>query len=182
MLVSASSLARVARLSILLILVVAALAGVATQPRARAADPSPMPVASGAPVASEAPKTMCDSASDLALYIGFLRDQSIKEDGLLPMLVGAAAAISEARTLAGLVNETYRPLVDGLLTSLEDLQTAVRGFRDQGTVGAGLMQLGKAVTGVGTAMDSLMASLREPCLVEMPGASVLPTASASPAA
>jgi len=179
---SASSLARVTRPSIVLILVVAALAGGVTQPRVRAADPSAGPVASGSPVATEAPKTMCESASDLRLYIGFLRDQSIKEDGLLPVLVGAVASISEARTLAGLVNETYRPLVDDLVASLEDLQTAVRGFRDQGTVGAGLVQLGEAITGVGTAMDALSGALREPCPVEAPGASGLPAASASPVA
>ena len=179
---SVSFLARVARPSIALILVVAALAGVTTQPPVRAADPSAEPVASSAPVASVAPKTMCESVSDLRLYVGFLRGLSIKEDGVLPVLVGAAASISEARTLAGLVSETYRPLVDDLVASLDSLQTAVRGFRDQGTLGSGLVQLGVAITGVGSAMDALSTALREPCPVEAPSASGLPAASASPAA
>jgi hypothetical protein len=179
---SVSSLARIARPSMVLILVVAALAGGVTQPRARAADPSPEPVASGAPISSEASKTMCESVSDLRLYIEFLQDESTRDNGLLPVLVGAVAAISEGRTLAGLVSETYRPLVDDLVTSLEDLRTAVRGFRDQGTVGSGLVGLGEAITGIGTALDTLSAALREPCPVEAPGASAMPAASASPAA
>jgi hypothetical protein len=178
---SASSLARVARSSIVLTLVVALAVG-ATQPRVRAADPSAAPVASGSPLASETPKTMCQSLSDLRLYIGFLREQSVTDDGVLPILVGAVAATSEARTLAGLVNETYRPLVDALVDSLSGLQTAVRGFRDQGTVGAGIVQLGVAIAGIGTAMDALSAAMREPCPVEAPGASGLPAASPSPVA
>ena len=125
---------------------------------------------------------MCESVSDLRLYVGFTRDQSVKEDGLLPVLVGVVASISEARTLAGLVDETYRPLVDDLIASLEDLHTAVRGFRDQGTVGAGLVQLGEGITSVGATMDALSAALREPCPVEAPGASGPPAASASPVA
>jgi hypothetical protein len=173
---------RVARPSIALILVVAALAGGATQPRVRAADPSAGPAASGSPVASEAPKTMCESMSDLGLYIGFMRDQSTKDDALLAVLVGAVASLGEARTLAGLVGETYRPLVDDLVASLQDLRTAVRGFRDQGTVGAGLVPVGEAITRIGTAMDTLSVALHEPCPVEAPGSSGMPAASPSPVA
>ena len=123
---------------------------------------------------------MCESAADLRLYIGFLRDQSIRDD-VVPVLVGAAASLYEARTLAGLVSDTYRPLVDDLVRSLSDLVAAVRGFRDQGTVGAGLVQIGEAISGVGTAMDALSVALREPCPVESPGPSVLIVPSASPA-
>lgn len=173
---------RVARPFIVLLLVVTALAGGATHARVRAADPSAEPAASGAPADPGAPKTLCESASDLRLYVGFLRDQSISEDGFLAVTVGAVASISEARTLAGLVGETYRPLVDDLIVSLGDLQTAVRGFRDQGSVGGGLVQLGEAITSVGTAMDALSIALREPCPVETPAASEAPLASASPAA
>ena len=166
----------------LFLLITAASIGGATQPYARAADVSPAPIASVAPVASEAPKTMCESLSDLRLYVGFLRDQSIKEDGLLPVLVGAVASLSEARTLAGLVDEQYRPLVDDLVGSLQELGTSVRGFRDQGTVGAGLVQLGEAIAGVGATMDTLSVALSAPCPVDEPGASGQPAASASPGA
>ncbi len=179
---SAWSLARIARPSIMSLVVAVATIGGVTQPYARAEDASPVPVASASSVASEAPKTMCQSVSDLRLYIGFLRDQSIKEDGLLPVLVGAVASLSEARTLAGLVDEQYRPLADELVASLQDLGTAVRGFRGQGTVGAGLVQLGEAIAGVGAKMDTLSTALRAPCPVEEPGASGLPAASASPGA
>jgi hypothetical protein len=125
---------------------------------------------------------MCESLSDLRLYIGFVRDQSIDDGELLPMLVGAVAALSEARTLAGLVSETYRPLADNLIGSLQGLETAVRGFRDEETIGTGLEELGVAITGVGTAMDALAAALRDPCPAEPPDASAPPAASASPAA
>ncbi len=125
---------------------------------------------------------MCESAADLRLYVGFLRDQSIREDGLLPVLVGAVASLSEARRLSSLAGEIYRPLVNDLEASLTDLLTAVRRFRGQETIGAGLVTLGEAITGVGIAMDALSAGLREPCPGETPGASGLPAASASPGA
>jgi hypothetical protein len=124
---------------------------------------------------------MCESLANLRLYVGFVRDQSIRDDGLLPVLVGVVASLSEARTLAGLVRETYRPLVDDLVTSLTDLDSAVRMFFDQGTVGAGLVQLGGAITAVGEKLDTLAGAAREPCPAESPAPSPLPPASASPA-
>ena len=178
----ASLVTRVARPSVLFLLMLAALAGATMGPRVRAADASAVPGASASPSASEPSKTMCESVADLRLYVGFLRDQSIQEGGLVPVLVGAAASLSEARTLAGLVDQTYRPLVDDLIGSLQDLASAVREFRDQGTIGAGLVQLGQAIAGVGTAMDALSAALREPCPLESPAPSALPAPSASAAA
>jgi hypothetical protein len=106
---------------------------------------------------------MCESLADLRLYVGFLRDQSLDEDGLLPILVGAAASIAEARTLLPLVGDEYRPLVEALLGSLEDLRSAVRGFGEAGTVGTGLVQLGESIVEIGTSLDALSLALREPC-------------------
>ena len=129
-----------------------------------------------APTASQAPPTMCESLADLRLYVGFLRDQSLGDGGLLPILVGAAASIAEARTLLPLVGAEYQPLVEALLGSLEDLRSAVRGFRDAPTVGTGLVQVGESIVGIGTSLDALSIALREPC----PEAS--PAPAASPAA
>jgi hypothetical protein len=179
---SASILTRAARPSILLVLVLAALSATLMGERVRAADASAVPPVSASPIASEPAKTMCESAADLRLYVGFLRDQSLDEDGLVPILVGAAASLSEAHTLAGLVSDTYRPLVDDLVSALSDLVWAVRGFREQGTIGAGLVGLGDAITRVGTAMDALSGALREPCPIASPGPSTVPAASGSPAA
>jgi hypothetical protein len=116
---------------------------------------------------------MCQSLADLRLYVGFLREQSLDEDGLLPILVGAAASIAEARALLPLVGDEYRPLVEALLGSLEDLRTAVRGFGEAGTVGTGLVQVGESIVGIGTSLDALSLALREPC----PEASPAPMAS-----
>jgi hypothetical protein len=127
----------------------------------RAADPSPG--MTGVPTASEAPPTMCESLADLRLYVGFLRDQSLDEDGVLPILVGAVASLGEARRLAGLVGETYRPLVGDLIAALEELRSAVRGFGDAGTVGSGLVGVGEAIVRVGASMDVLSAAVQEPC-------------------
>jgi hypothetical protein len=145
-----------------------------------AADPSELPLASPSPLASEPAEAMCDSLANLRLYVGFVRDQSVKDDGLLPILVGVVASLSEAHTLAGLVGETYRPLADDLVTSLTNLKVAVRTLFDQGTIGAGLVQLGAAITDVGTKLDTLSAAIREPCPDESPSASPLPSPSASP--
>ena len=160
---SAWSLTRVSRPFVVVILVVTATIAGSMGSHVAAADPSGSPVTSAAPVPAEAPKTMCESASDLRLYVGFLKDQSLREDGIVPVLVGAVASLSEARTLAGLVGETYRPLVDDLIVSLQSLQGALRGFRDQPTVGAGLVQLGESISGIGVAMDALSVALSGPC-------------------
>lgn len=129
-----------------------------------------------APAATDAPPTMCESLADLRLYVGFLRDQSLDEDGLLPILVGAAASIAEARTLLPLVSEEYRPLVESLVGSLEDLRSAVRGFGDAGTVGTGLVQVGESIVSIGTSLDALSLALREPCPEASPAPVVSPTA------
>jgi hypothetical protein len=157
-----------------LVVAILALAGLASP--IAAADPSTAPAAPGSPVASDAPPTMCESFADLQLYVGFLRQQSVGEDGLLPILVGSVASLSEAQTLAGLVGEAYRPLVEDLATALADLRTSVRGLREADTVGSGLVGIGEAIVGVGARMDALGAALREPC----PEAS--PDPSGSPAA
>jgi hypothetical protein len=170
---------RGARPSIVLLLVlgILMLAGLAAP--TRAADPSAAPAAAGSPIASEAPQTMCGSVADLRLYLGFVRDQAANDGGLLPILVGTVASLGEARTLAGLVAETYRPLVDDLVAALQSLRTSIRGFSDAGTVGSGLVAVGEAIVDIGTRMDALSAALSEPC----PAASPAPSApAASPAA
>jgi hypothetical protein len=177
----ASLLIRVARSTMMLVLVVASLVGAAGSP-VLAQDPSVAPGVSMMPAASEPPKTMCESVADLRLYIRFLREQSLEDDGLVPVLVGAVASLAEARTLLGLIDETYRPLVDGLIGSLSALVSSIRELRDQGTLGAGLVQLGEAIVGVGTSMDALSRALREPCPLESPGASAPAAPSASPVA
>lgn len=116
---------------------------------------------------------MCESLADLRLYVGFLRGQSVSEDGMLPVLVGTVASLSEARTLAGLVGQTYRPLVDDLIGALAGLRSSLAGFGDAGTVGSGLVGVGEAIVAIGTRMDALSAALREPC----PAASPAPSAS-----
>jgi hypothetical protein len=131
------------------------------------------PAAAESPAASQAPPTMCEVLDDLRLYLGFVRDQAQGDGGLLPILVGTAASIAEARALLPLVGEEYRPLVQALLDSLEDLRTAVRGFGDAGTVGAGLVEIGESIVVIGTSLDALSIALRQPC----PEASPAPVAS-----
>jgi hypothetical protein len=123
---------------------------------------------------------MCESLADLRIYVGFLRDQSIGDDHLLPILVGVVASLSEARTLAGRVRETYRPLVDDLVSSLTNLEASARTFFDHGTIGSGLTQFGQAIADVGVKLDSLSSAVREPCPSASPAAP--PGSTASPAA
>ena len=105
----------------------------------------------------------CQSAENLRLIVEFMRETDTSEDGWVPLLVGAIAGLSEARTLAGLVGTTYQPLIDDLVTSLSDLRSTAEGLREQGTVGAQLEALGTAVAGVGSAMDALSVQLQTPC-------------------
>lgn len=151
-----------------------------------AADPSAAPLAAPSPTPTlTAAQRMCESAADLRLYIGFLRATSLSEDGVLPVLVGLAASVGEARRLVGLVDATYRPMVEDLVASLEELRASVRELRDQGTLGAGIASVGEAITAIGEAMDALSTALRAPCPIELPDGSAPPAASpassASPA-
>ena len=131
---------------------------------------------------------MCESAADLALYVGFLRSQSLSDDGLLPIVVGAVASLAEARRLAPLVADTYRPLLDDLVAGIEAVGTAARGLRDGETIGQGIADLGMSITELGVAMDALSVQLQTRCdlspTAEVPAASVAPApmVSASPAA
>jgi hypothetical protein len=179
---STSRLARFVQRSVLVSMVLTPVAIGALNAPVGAADPSPSPVVASSPAPTEPADAMCASVANLRLYVGFVRSQSIKDDGLLPVLVGVVASLSEARALAGLVSQTYRPLVDNLVTSLTDLETSVRTFFDQGTVGAGLVQLGGAIGAVGTQLDALSSAVKEPCPDGEPGPSMLPVPSASPSA
>lgn len=108
-------------------------------------------------------EAVCASADDLRLIVQFLRDTDTSVDGWLPILVGAIAGISEGRELLGLVDDTYRPLVDDLVVSLEGLLSITDELRGQETVGAQVATLGEAITAVGNAMDALTVAVREPC-------------------
>lgn len=144
-----------------------------------AADPSPEPVAAGSPgIAMPDDASLCRSADNLRLIIGFLRETSISEDGVVPVVVGVIAGLSEVQTLAGLLNATYRPLVDDLTSSLEALRTTVETIGELGTVGAQVAAIGEAVTAVGNAMDALSVALQSPCAV---GGEAPPEASLEPA-
>lgn len=141
-----------------------------------AADASPATSVTASPPPTAAPRTMCESLADLALYVGFVQDQSLDRDGLLPILVGAAASLAEAKALVPLVAETYRPLVEEFVAALGDLVTVARAGRD-GTLGTELARLGEAITRVGVALDALSLALRVPCPDAGPIASGVPAAS-----
>jgi hypothetical protein len=162
-------------------LVMAAVAATSAgfSPAAVAADPSPQPAAVGSPgVETAEGKTLCQSADDLRLIVGFLSETSISEEGVVPVVVGVIAGLSEARTLAGIVDETYRPLVEDLSGSLGDLRTTVETRGELATAGAQIAAIGEAITAVGNAMDALSVQLQTPCPV---ADQALPEASAEPA-
>jgi hypothetical protein len=161
--------------SSLLVVVLVAFVGMSLPARSLAADPSMDPVASGTPSPSQPPTSMCESLADLSLYVGFLRDQSLDEDGLLPILVGAMASLGEVRTLRPLVRDAYSPLIQELMSSLEEVATVARAGRD-GTLGMEVARLGEAITRAGLAMDALSVALREPCPSAVPGGPSAPPA------
>jgi hypothetical protein len=132
--------------------------------RVSAAEPSAEPGAIVSPVPSAAPaQTMCESASDLGLIIGFLRATSISEDGVVPTVVGAIAGLHEAQQLVGLVDASYRPYVEDLAASLQGLRTTIDGLGDQATLGAGIATIGESITAIGESMDALSVALSTPC-------------------
>jgi hypothetical protein len=178
----ATSRSRSARPTVLIAVILALMGAFAGIGPVHAQDASPAPgaasPAASVPADGAAGLTACQSAADLRLYVGFLRSQSLSEDGLVPILVGIAATVYEADRLLGLVDATYRPLVAELVASARALGTSVRELRASETIGAGLAQLGEAITRLGLAMDALSTALREPCPPDpSPVSSVAPAAS-----
>jgi hypothetical protein len=134
-----------------------------------AAEPSPAP--SGSPSESAAPalasvppgEAMCESVADLRLIVEFVQGTDIEADGWLPVFVGVVAGLSEARALLALVDETYRPLVEDLVSALESLFAIVDQLQGIESIGSRVAAVGAAITAVGGAMDELSVALREPC-------------------
>jgi hypothetical protein len=108
----------------------------------------------------------CQSASDLRLIIGFLRDTDPSVDGWAPVIVGVIAGLSEARQLAGFAGETYRPLVDDLIISFEGLRMTLDEVGGEATAGAQLAAVGEAITAIGNAMDALSVQLQTGCPID----------------
>ena len=145
-----------ARSLVVLFLFALSLVTVSVLPVAAQDEASPAPT----PTAAEA---ACDSASDLQLIIGFVIDSVEDEAGLLPVGIGVIAGIGEARDLLALVGETYRPLVEDLIISLQDLRDTIGELDELDTAGAKLAVIGEEITQIGLAMDSLATQLRTRC-------------------
>ena len=75
----------------------------------------------------------------------------------------AIAGLSEARQLASFVGETYRPLIDDLIISLEGLRMTLDEVGGEATAGAQLAAVGEAITAIGNAMDALSVQLQTGC-------------------
>lgn len=136
------------------------------EPAAQAAEASPEPAASPAPTIAPtiAPaEALCESAADLRLIIEFLQQADASEDGWLPIIVGVIAGLGEARTLVGLVDETYRPLVDELVVSLQEVRVMLDSLAELETTGARIAAVGEAITRIGNAMDALSVQLQTRC-------------------
>jgi hypothetical protein len=160
---TATGLSRGRTIVLALVIAASSLAVLPSGLLAQGSSPMPGTGASLEPTLAPA-EAACKSADDLRLIIDFLRDTDVSEDGWLPVFVGAIAGLSEARQLAGLVGDTYRPLVDDLVTSLQGLGTTLDGLRDQETsAGAQLAAVGEALTDIGNAMDALSIALQTPC-------------------
>jgi len=116
------------------------------------------------PMASLTPaQAACASADDLQIIVNFLGESVETEAGLLPVGIGVIAGLSEARSLVGLVAEVYRPLVEDLIVSLQDLRDTIGALDELDTAGTQLAVVGEAIVGIGTAMDELGTQLRTSC-------------------
>lgn len=123
-----------------------------------AQDETPAPVASLTPA-----EAACASADDLRVILDFTRESVESDRGLIPVGIGVIAGLSEARVLAGLVGEVYRPLVADLIVSLQDLRDTIGELDEIDTAGSMVAAVGLALVDIGTAMDELGAQLRTGC-------------------
>ena len=116
------------------------------------------------PTASLTPaEAACASADDLQVIVDFLRGSVESEAGLLPVGIGVIAGLSEARILVDLVAEVYRPLVQDLVVSLQDLRDTLGDLDELDTAGSKVSAVGEAVVDIGNSMDELGMQLRTGC-------------------
>lgn len=128
------------------------------------ASPGGSEPAAATPLASLTPsQAMCASAADMRTIVAFLQGTDVDTEGWVPVFVGVVAGLSEARGLVGLVDETYRPLVDDLVASLQDLLSITDELRELDTLGSKVAVVGEAITQVGNDMDALSVALQAPC-------------------
>jgi hypothetical protein len=121
-------------------------------------DESPAPTASLTPA-----QAACASADDLRVILDFTRESVESDRGLVPVGIGVIAGLSEARNLTGLVGDVYRPLVEDLIVSLQDLRDIIGDLNDIDTVGSKVAAVGEALVDIGDAMDELGAQVRAGC-------------------
>jgi len=160
--------ARLVRMPALVAALAIVISSAAVPSAALAADPSPAGDAAAAveatPLASlSAGEAMCASVGDLRTIVGFIQATDVEVDGWVPLLVGALAGLSEARALVGLTGEAYRPLVDELVASLQDVLSITDELRALDTLGSKVAAVGEAITEIGNDMDALSVALQEPC-------------------
>ena len=108
-------------------------------------------------------QAICETADNLRLVVGFLQDTSVAEDGVIPLVVGGMAGVSQARELADLVGDTLRPLVEDVIVSMQGLRDIGDEMSDDQTLGAKVAILGESVVQIGESMDALGLQLRERC-------------------
>jgi hypothetical protein len=108
-------------------------------------------------------QAICETADNLRLVVGFLQDTSISEDGVIPVVIGGIAGVSQARELADLVGDTLRPLVEDVIVSMQGLRDIGDEMTDEQTLGAKVAVIGESVVEIGESMDALGLQLRERC-------------------
>ncbi len=123
-----------------------------------AQDESPAPTASLTPA-----EAACASADDLRVILDFTRESVESNRGLVPVGIGVIAGLSEARNLAGLVGDVYRPLVEDVIVSLQDLRDTIGDLDEIDTAGLKVAAVGEALVDIGDAMNELGAQVRTGC-------------------
>jgi hypothetical protein len=119
---------------------------------------------SATPSASLTPaEAACASADDLRVILDFTRESVESDRGLVPVGIGVIAGLSEARNLADLVGDVYRPLVEDLIVSLQDLRDIIGDLDEIDTVGSKVAAVGEALVDIGDALDELGVQLRTGC-------------------
>lgn len=115
------------------------------------------------PTPSPEPPTLCQSADSLGAAVEALREVDLDEVGALGVKETIDTTLEEARQFSTVVGDEFRPLVDDLVASLQDLRVTVDGLGDQATLGAAVASIGESITQIGNAMDALAVGLRTPC-------------------
>jgi hypothetical protein len=107
-------------------------------------------------------EAVCDARTKLQKNLDSLEDPSLLTEGKSGIQSSLDSLEKDLDNLTDAAKRDYQPQVDAVKSSLDDLKTAVKNLGD-GSITAGISDVGQAVTKVGTTTETLLDQVKADC-------------------